>query len=393
MRAPGLALLFALAPGSVFAETAGIEDPQRSLAPFYAALARSARGETGALTRISHFGDSLTVSDDLTGAMRRRLQARFGDGGHGFVLLGRPWPYYRHHGVEVGSSGRWKQHRVTHPRAPDGCYGLGGVGFRSASRQATAWVATAPEGRAARIEIAFLRSPAGGTMLVVVDGDPVARVPTRAERTESGFFTVHAPDAAHRVEIRTLGDGEVRLFGVVLERDGPGVVYDSLAVAGARAAAFLAIAPAHLREQLARRRPDLVVVGLGTNESSAPGVPADQVEARTAEWLGRLRAAWPSACLVLSPPDRVGSRAGGSTTPASLLRVVDAQRRAALGAGCAFFDTFEAMGGQGSMRRWARRGLAAADRRHLREPGAEALATLIESALLAGVNGGHSPGS
>jgi len=364
-----------------------IEDPSGSLATFHAALARTAAREPGAVTRVAHFGDSLMVADGPTGALRRRFQARFGDAGHGFVLLGEPWVFYRHRNVRSGSTGRWKQYRVTHPRDPVGLYGLGGVSFRSGRRGASAWVSTDPDGpvgqAVSRFVVSYLRRPGAGSFEIVVDDLFVRRVPTAADVPESAFHTVILPDGAHRLEIRAAGDGEVRLFGVVLERDGPGVVWDSLAVTGARAAAFLDADEPHFRGQLERRRPDLVVVGLGTNESSSPNIPADQVEARTGELLARMKAVVP-ACLVLSPPDRVGTRAGGTTTPDSLLRVVGAQRRAAHGAGCAFFDTFRAMGGRGAMQRWWLRGLAAPDRRHLSEEGNEAMAQLVENAILAG---------
>jgi lysophospholipase L1-like esterase len=378
----GLLLLAALRADA--AEVA-VEDPTDSLAGFRTALARTASGDRGAITRIVHIGDSLIVADGLTGAMRERLQTRFGDAGHGFVLLGEPWNFYRHHHVLSGASGRWKQYRLTHPRDLAGLYGLGGVSFRASRRGARVWVATDPEGpigqKAARIEISYLRQPGGGSMDLFVDGEPVGRVSTRADSTQSGFFTILAPDDEHRLEIRTTGDGEVRLYGAVLERAGPGVVYDAIAVTGARAAAFLDADESHFEEQLARRRPDLVVVGLGTNESSSPNVPGVQVEARTGELLARIRSV-SRACLVVSPPDRVGSRAGGDTTPDSLPRVVEAQRRAAMDAGCAFFDTYRAMGGHGAMLRWWRRGLSAPDRRHLNEAGAAALADLLMSAIL-----------
>ena len=65
-----------------------VEDPTgRALDRFFAALARSDDGEAGALTRVSHFGDSSIGTDGLPHAIRRRFQARFGDGGAGFVNL------------------------------------------------------------------------------------------------------------------------------------------------------------------------------------------------------------------------------------------------------------------------------------------------------------------
>jgi hypothetical protein len=52
--------------------------------------------------------------------------------------------------------------------------------------------------------------------------------------------------------------------------------------------------------------------------------------------------------------------------------------------GCAFFDTYRAMGGQGSMARWVKRGLGQADLTHPSGVGAEMIGTWIYRALLQG---------
>jgi len=44
-----------------------------------------------------------------------------------------------------------------------------------------------------------------------------------------------------------------------------------------------------------------------------------------------------------------------------LPNVVDAQKKAALKAGCAFWNLYEVMGGQNSINTWVRKGLASPD--------------------------------
>src|SRR5690606_19494442 len=77
-----------------------IEDPEgRGLAPFYRALIKTARGEDNFVTRIAHYGDSSIATDLITHTMRRHLQARFGDAGHGFLLFASGHLPYRHRDV------------------------------------------------------------------------------------------------------------------------------------------------------------------------------------------------------------------------------------------------------------------------------------------------------
>jgi hypothetical protein len=83
-----------------------IEDPSgRALDGFFRSLLEA---ETGArCVRVCHYGDSPITNDDITATVRRRLQLRFGDAGHGFVLIAKPWPWYGHTGVTHEASRGW----------------------------------------------------------------------------------------------------------------------------------------------------------------------------------------------------------------------------------------------------------------------------------------------
>src|SRR5580658_5609226 len=97
--------------------------PPGSLDAFYASLHRKE------VTRILHYGDSPTTADSITSDVRRLLQERFGDAGHGFLLIAKPWAWYGHAGMELEATG-WKIEPASQARARDGIHGLGGVSFR-----------------------------------------------------------------------------------------------------------------------------------------------------------------------------------------------------------------------------------------------------------------------
>ena len=67
-------------------------------------------------------------------------------------------------------------------------------------------------------------------------------------------------------------------------------------------------------------------------------------------------------------------------------RLVEAQRKAALMSGCAFFDTFQAMGGAGAVAlgRKLKPPLAAPDLRHPTRAGQRKIGTLLYAALMRG---------
>src|SRR5690606_4539513 len=138
------------------------------------------------------------------------------------------------------------------------------------------------------------------------------------------------PDGAHRFDLRAAGRGEVRLFGVVLEREGPGVVYDSLGMVGARARRFLGFDRDHLARQLELRSTNLVVIGYGGNDADDARSEEDfEDDFRRVARL--VREARPEAsCLIFAPLDQAErDERGRIRTLEAVPRIVAAARRAA----------------------------------------------------------------
>ncbi len=138
-------------------------------------------------------------------------------------------------------------------------------------------------------------------------------------------------------------------------------------------------------EQLQHQHPDLVVLNYGTNES----VYADYIEryypGELREVIRRVKAAVPDASiLVMSPMDR-GQRdsSGRIVTVPTIPRLVEIQRQVAAEMGCAFFNTFQAMGGEGTMARWyeSQPRLVSADFMHPLPGGARKVGVLLYQAL------------
>jgi lysophospholipase L1-like esterase len=276
----------------------------------------------------------------------------------------------------------------------DGRLGLAGVAVETEHPGAAVWAATAEEGpvglTARRFEVHYLSRPEGGRFAVVLDGEQVARLSSRAAEPTVSAFATEADDGPHELRIEALGHGRIRLFGIVLERDGPGVVVDSLGLNGARITSVLAWDEAVFASSLAHRAPDLVVLWYGANSVGDDGVSSDQHELWITEALDRVRRAVPDAsCLLVGPPDMARASLtwrGPEGTPSALASIVTAQRDAAALGGCGFFDTYEAMGGEGSSLRWASSDppLLGADGIHFTAAGYDALADLLFDALIDG---------
>ena len=104
--------------------------------------------------------------------------------------------------------------------------------------------------------------------------------------------------------------------------------------------------------------------------------------------VARLREALPeTSILLMSPMDRGELKPTGEIdTIAALPRLVNTESRIAFDTKVAFFNTFEAMGGQGTMARWysSEPRLVGADYIHPMPAGAKIVGELLYSALREG---------
>lgn len=372
-----------------------IAGTEGSMDGFYAALRRVERGQSDAQVRILHYGDSPTTADMITADVRALLQKQFGDGGHGFHLIAKPWAWYEHRGVIVSAEGwtidpanqsRENQSPDNQGRVRDGKYGLGGVSFRGGAGAFSRFRFREPLHTA--VEIAYMAQPGGGKFSISADGATIRSVSSAAEIEGPAFVRVTLPKGAKEFELH-VNEGDVRLFGADFHRGTRGVVYHSLGLNGA----YISV-PArmfgerHWAGQLQHYKPDLVVINYGTNETVQGEFVDKYFGKELRAVILRIRRAVPGASiLVMSPMDRGQRQAGGEigTVPA-LSRLVEIERKIAAEEGCAFFNTFLAMGGQGTMGRWyqAEPRLVGADLIHPMPAGGRIVGNLLYRAILDG---------
>jgi lysophospholipase L1-like esterase len=350
---------------------------------FYEALAKT-QAKQG-ITRVLHYGDSPVTADSITADVRALLQDQFGDAGHGFVLVAKPWSWYMHRGVDINASGWTIEAASQNPRARDGLHGLGGVSFVGGAG-ATSKI-TLPDGRHTKVEVIFLKQPNGGEFQIEANGETVARISTAGDEKSSGYGAADLPDDSKQVKV-TVTKGTVRLFGIQFEKPGPGVVYSSLGLNGASVQHLLRFFDAnHWGQQLQHENPDLIVLSYGTNESEYPKYVESTYTNELKQVLARVRAANPkTSILVMSPMDRGERISGVIKTKPIIPRIVELQQQTAMESGCAFFDTYQAMGGEGTMARWYdnKPRLVNSDYTHPLPGGAAVVGKLLDQALVEG---------
>ncbi len=357
--------------------TPSIEHPE-ALASFFESLARTAAGD--GITRVTHLGDSSIGTDGIPHALRRRFQAELGDAGPGFVLLQAHTHSYVNRTVQIRIRAHWSLCYIIHRCRHDGRYGLGGVTVESRGAASTLIRPRSPR-VVSRAEVWYLAQPDGGR-LEARFGDRAVTVDTAAEQPEDRTLVIEREPGEH--PLRVTARGRVRAYGVVLENEGPGVVWDTLSMRGALTPRLLEQDRTHFAGQLVRRDPDLVVLSYGGNDLARivrGDIAGDDLREETYRVIARIRAAVPRAsCLVVGIGDHL--RSGASIVrPRHVEAVLAAQRAAASQGGCAFWDTTAAMGGTRTYARWRRERLATSDGRHLAEAGRRVIAARLYAAL------------
>lgn len=388
----------ARANGNALGLYAPIENPRNdpALAHFHAALSALAAGEDkDGKVRVLVYGGSHTQADIYPGYFRAYLQSRFGDGGQGFVSLNRVNKWYRYQDWSIEETRGWNSEFAQRQSSrKDGFYGLlGASGSSKSKRDQTKIVPRHDLAVASDYELYYLAQPGGGSLRLFADGKKIATVDTSERdgkpvaKASAGYHSFNLDEGPHEIEVRVVGDGEVRLFGLDMERAGPGVVIDTLGISGTRAANMLKWDQDTWTNNIRRRDPDLYTLFYGTNEATDENQSMDTYRANMREVLTRLRDAAPEAsCLIIGPGDFPREVEQDVWIPRPrVAEIVEAQRDLAYEMGCGFWDTLAFMGGVNSMHEWAtsRPQMASRDHIHFTKRGYVRLGMAVIDAMMA----------
>lgn len=321
----------------------------RALARFFRRLTTLGAAPAGTRLRVAHFGDSHTAADFWTGQIRDALQERFGDGGRGFLMFGRPWEGYWPQGAETGATGGWTGSNaldISVRGQEGGVYGLGGGALCADEAGPEAWIILSAQDGPRVGSVYYTKRPRGGILeLTIGDQDPVL-LSTAAETPSLGVHAWRLDKSAPKaLRVRSGGSGPVCVLGADMERPQTGIVYDAMGLNGARMT--------HLREwdgwigpMLRARDYHLVVVSYGTNEAVDEWLDLASYRSAADAVLGRVRSLTPGAdCLLVGPPPSGDPMAPAPRFQERLLPLIALQKELARGHACAYFDTLAWTGG------------------------------------------------
>lgn len=318
--------------------------------------------------RIMQIGDSHTAGDFFTEQVRRRLQARFGDAGIGWILPGHVSGQSAAR-YSIRTSGAWTFQTGRSDAGRDlplgGFMNTGTAGSRLLVRP-TLQGSPGPWRFGALVRRAPGSSAAG--LRLIGAGRPSQTFTLSAQWMPVELSLPQAPSAPSVLEVVS---GRVDVAGLWLEREGTGVVLDHVGRNGATIKAFQRWSDTAMVRQFQARPVDAIVLAYGTNEA-VDQLAASAYAAQINTVVRRLQSAAPGIPVILLTAPSFSQGGGHQCAhyrPRSLRAVVSAQLAAAGLPGVQVWNWMQAMGGECSVSQWVRQGLMAGDWIHMTPAG------------------------
>ncbi|MBE7437892.1 MAG: hypothetical protein HS115_05485 [Spirochaetales bacterium] len=350
----------------------------RGLRSFFAAL-RTLEEKREGVVRILFIGDSTISGDNLTLQLRNLFTERFGHGGAGLVTLGRE-AHLRQQEARHLSTDAIRVMRIPFSvfHLPD-FPGLGFTGFSYSLRSHTLYIKSRTVPDQVKLIVRGDLSPTKISGQELVGLKPEMKGPCRLFRL-AGSFT-------KEIKIQIKGNRDTALLDAVILEKATGVTLSPLVQMGLHQAWMQGIPDEHLRCGLELYRPQLIILQSGINEAETMRAgrqpfDTDVYREQLRLWFEKLRNAYPGAVLVFGPPERLISVGGRLKAQAEIPLISAIQAELALKQGFAFFDTYNALGGEGGMQRMMARQEAHRDGTHLTYAGGEHLAQIFFAAIL-----------
>lgn len=366
-----------------------------ALASFFSALVSGKSNSTQ--IRVMHYGDSQIEGDRVTSFLRLRLQTRFG--GTGVGLLHAVPHSYQPGAVYQTASSNWRQILVADLARGAVGHRFGLLGGYSAFTQLKskqkggfneAWIRFERRGKhtsnprnfkQCKIFYGHANEP---FMLSINYGGKAQDAEMIAPTPSIQQVIWEIPQAENTFQLNFKGDESPLIFGVSLESP-TGIIVDNIAIRGSSGIDFTRADDKSLREALQLVKPKLVILQFGVNVVPHIVDSYKYYENQMYRQIKAIKKASPGTSVLLIGVSDMSQRQDGQyISYPNIEQIRDAQRQAALKAGAAFWDCYEAMGGKNSMPAWAFASppLASKDFVHFTLRGSKLIAEMFYSSLM-----------
>jgi len=354
--------------------------------------------------RIMHFGDSQIEGDRMSSTIRYNLQSRFGGGGPGLVTIADVVPAQS---INRSVSPNWKRYTAfggNSIKSPGKAYGpmLSFSRFTSFlpdslisdSIRYQAWVKFSPSKSAYsktsnfnRI-VMFMGYNKSNTIVELLKNEnEEVTLDTILKNQYFRQISWHLSETPEKINFKISGNDSPNLYGISFD-NGEGINVDNIPMRGSSGVDFVKTDLKMLEEYIRLMNVKLLILQFGVNV--APNVVENYKFYE--DWLYNnlmaLKNHSPELNIIvigISDMARKNEATGAYESLPNIKKIRDAQKNAAFRAKCAFWDIYEAMGGENSMPSWvyANPPLAVTDFTHFNAEGARYISQMFVNALIA----------
>jgi lysophospholipase L1-like esterase len=350
-----------------------LENDKGTLTSFYKKLTELRNGKRDRVS-ILQIGDSHIQPGYFSGTARSALQSYFGNAGRGLVFPWRLAGTNQPDDIRITSTSIWRRSQTE--------IGISGYGL-SAAQTGNLTIQTnnffQKDNTFDQVTLILKEKENSYVWNITGREDELSTEESAFARQSVCQLSWLSPVSRAELTFKAENNADnLNLYGLILERQQPGLLYHSMGINGASFERMSRIA--EFFPQIRILNPDLIIVSLGTNDVQGHFRSEEYLKG-VKQFMKPLRKYVPGVPVLFTlPPDSYKNGVINS----DLDKAAFLLKKYALDNRCAWWDLREVMGGAGSVSKWRSLGLAAADRKHYTPKGYMLQGHLFQQALLKG---------
>lgn len=360
-----------------------IEGDTISLMPFFEKLSQL---HDSIIPKVSvlHIGDSHIQADFFPGMVRQNLQLQFGNAGRGLIAPFKVARTNEPSTIRSSSNTKWNARRMVNEKdsLP---IGISGVSIATEDFNSQLKITTfnkdGIDNSFSKITL-FHQKGLKNYNFNVCDSLNCfeAKIDSKNDTLKSYSIVKVKPCNTVIFNIDnsdTLSKKNALIYGMLLENEKPGVLYNMIGINGAEFRHYNK--NARLLEQIQLLTADLIIISLGTNEAFSRDYNNQNFHNQIDSFVTAIKLRNPNAVLLLTT-------LGDSNKRVKYQNPNNNKARKVLIEYCethqlAYWDWYQIMGGTGAINKWALKHLTARDRLHLNRRGYELQGLLLYEAI------------
>jgi len=368
-----------------------IENDSSSLAFVYEKLYQLETTKQGRVN-IVHIGDSHIQADILSGSVRQKLQLKFGNAGRGLIFPYRVAKSNEPTSYKTVTNVTWDAKRNVFYDKP---LPIGIAGFTVETKDSVAEISIMVKDQPklgysfTKFTLFHEKGPSNYELTVCDDLNCEIGIIRPIDKSANPFVSeLRFSKPMRQIYLRnkaadTAMQHSTRIYGMILENDSAGVLYDMIGVNGAEYRHYNM--SKYFLQQFSYLNADLVIISMGTNEAFYGGFDKELFYRNIDTLITSLKNANPNTAILLTTPgDSFRKSRKGRVKNPDMKLAREAIIKYALDHNLAYWDLYEVMGGYGSMAKWYTAKLSAKDKVHFSGKGYQIQGDLLYQAFLKG---------